>query len=395
MAKRGVVQLTALLAGSGLFASAAILARVGVASAMPHHSAEDTIYVAPTGARHNVGRSCDTARYSTIQSGVKHAEPDDTVVVCAGTYDEGVLLKKGLHLKGLNAVIDATGHDVGITISESDTTVEGFTVKNATGEGILAVGVEDVSMEHNVVESNDQGGPTSSYRECRPSGPVPGDCGEGIHLMGVSHSRLSDNTVTGNQGGILLTDEAGATHDNLITANTVNENPVDCGITLASHLPAAAAGRKGSGVYDNLIRQNKVLHNGVTGTGGGGVLLATPAPGTAVYDNDVAGNIIVENGLAGVTLHAHAPNQNLNGNAIHDNFIGPNNLVGEPPPPAGAGDTKLTGVLVYSAVVPVSVSISDNLIAFNTYGIWLTPNVVAKGLATNHFLAVTTPVFVS
>jgi parallel beta-helix repeat protein len=395
MKKRWVVRFTALLAGSGLLAAAAMIADVGAASALPHRAADDTIYVSPLGARHNIGRSCQTARYSTIQSGLRHAASDDTVVVCAGTYHEGVLLNKPVHLKGLDAVIDATGQNVGVTIAESDTKVDGFTVENATGEGILAVGVSEVVIDSNVVDNNNMGGPTSTHRECRATGSVPGDCGEGIHLMGVSDSRVSANRVTDNQGGILLTDEAGATFDNVITENTVQNNLVDGGITLASHRPTSSEGRRSSGVFDNSIRKNSVLHNGLTGTRGGGVLLATPAPGTAVYDNDVAGNLIAENGLAGVTLHAHGRHQDLNGNTIHDNFIGPNNLAGDPPPPVGAGDPNLTGVLVYSTVVRVNVNISNNIIAFDTYGIWLSPTVDAEGLATNHYLAVTTPVFVS
>jgi hypothetical protein len=38
-----------------------------------------------------------------------------------------------------------------------------------------------------------------------------------------------------NAGGILLSDDTGATHDNLIIGNIAQNNPFDCGITLASH----------------------------------------------------------------------------------------------------------------------------------------------------------------
>src|SRR5438876_2441891 len=37
--------------------------------------------------------------------------------------------------------------------------------------------------------------------------PISGDCGEGIHLMGVANSEVSENFVSGNEGGVLLTDE--------------------------------------------------------------------------------------------------------------------------------------------------------------------------------------------
>ena len=47
--------------------------------------------------------------------------------------------------------------------------------------------------------------------ECQAAGEVPGDCGEGIHLMSVADSTVAGNYVTGNSGGILLTDEFGPT----------------------------------------------------------------------------------------------------------------------------------------------------------------------------------------
>ena len=61
------------------------------------------------------------------------------------------------------------------------------------------------------------------------------DCGEGIHLSGVTHSTIGSNRVEHNSGGILLSDDTGLTSDNLISGNVVNENPFDCAITLASH----------------------------------------------------------------------------------------------------------------------------------------------------------------
>ena len=39
------------------------------------------------------------------------------------------------------------------------------------------------------------------------------DCGEAIHLTGVEHSTITGNTVTGNAGGILLTDDKGVRAD--------------------------------------------------------------------------------------------------------------------------------------------------------------------------------------
>ena len=137
----------------------------------------------------------------------------------------------------------------GLTIKSSHVKVEGFTVQGAIGEGILATGslrggsISDVTIEENRVVGNNTGGmpPTSNspYPQCVEQGEIPGDCGEGIHLMGVRDSRVSENYVSGNLGGVLLTDEFGPTHDNLIAHNVIKDNVDDCGVTVPGHEPAS------------------------------------------------------------------------------------------------------------------------------------------------------------
>jgi parallel beta-helix repeat protein len=159
---------------------------------------------------------------------------------------------------------------------------------------------------------------------------VPGDCGEGIHLMTVTHSKVLRNTVTGNLGGILLTDEFGPTAGNLISKNHVFGNPYDCGITVASHSDRAVSptGRRQpdlGGIYGNRIVGNVSDGNGTRGEGAG-ILLAAAAPGGAVYDNRVVFNEASGNGLPGITLHSHAPMQDISGNVIAGNHLSKNAL---------------------------------------------------------------------
>jgi hypothetical protein len=136
------------------------------------------------------------------------------------------------------------------------------------------------------------------------------------------------------------------------------------------------------------------MNNGVAGQGGG-TLLATGAPGGAVYNNLVEGNSISGNGLAGVTVHSHSTfaGENLNGNTIRDNTIGTNNLDGDSDffPRV---DPSTTGVTVATAFSPISITIKDNKIEYDTYGVWMTPNVTATtGPPPNTFIGVTTPSF--
>jgi parallel beta-helix repeat protein len=323
----------------------------------------------------------------TITHGVDRAEAGGRVAVGPGTYSEQVVVTEELHLDGSDAVIDATGLQSGsgpdldaaallLTPTASGSSVEGFTVRGAYGEGVLVLSATDVQIAHNTVTGNDLGTPSSTpYLECQPQGDVPGDCGEGLHLMSARDSAVVDNEVTDNSGGILVTDEFGPASGNRIIGNLARDNSWDCGITLPSHNPNALAAdgtrqADRGGVYDNVVAHNAVVHNGAKAEGAG-VLVAAAGPGMASYDNRIVGNEIRDNGMPGVTVHSHTPNQDVSGNVIAGNDIGPNNLNGD----EDAKDTATTGILVFSAVVPVSETVAGNDIHGNQIPIWTSPNV--------------------
>ena len=400
--KRGrMFRLAGSLGGSAALLAGLLLGASGAAAASM------TLYVSPTGMAGGAGTSCATAAYSTIGAAVTAAAAGDTGVACAGTYKETVAVAKALTLSGQGATIDATGLDNGVKITASNVTVSGFTVENAAGEGILAqqpnpvkgpliggqqlytgLPISHVTITRNTIKNNDQGGlpanvATTTYPECQASGNVPGDCGEGIHLWSVANSSVTFNTVTDNVGGILLTDEFGPTHGNLIAGNVITDNIYDCGITLPSHnlgrdpatgklMPAFG------GVYDNTVRNNIS-----TGNGGAGVGMFAPFPGAASYNNVVEGNAISGNGEGGVSLHGHAPGAYIGGNKILNNIIGPNNLAGDKDVSPKA-DLKTTGIVVWSAVTPITVTISGNTIFGSWYGIWLGHVVSAPGAASGN-----------
>jgi nitrous oxidase accessory protein NosD len=256
--------------------------------------------------------------------------------------------------------------------------MRGFTVENAIGEGILLTSVNDVTVRDNHVTMNDKGAHTSVYPPCADSGAVPGDCGEAVHLQGTTNSKIVFNRVDHNIGGILVTDESGPTTGNLIASNRVTDNSEDCGITIPSHVP-------GLGVKNNVVRENYVA-----GNGGAGVLIATPAPGMAVTGNLVTRNVILNNGEGGIQLHAHAPSQSIDDNTITNNIIGTNNTAGD----TDSGDLQTTGVIVFSAVVPVhGLVIQHNAIFNNATGIWLSTGVDTTGITGNVFANVAMHVF--
>jgi hypothetical protein len=353
---------------------------------------------------------CGHGSYPTVGAAVNAAASGATILVCPGTYPGGIVVSKTVSIVGLgHPVINATGDDNGVQVLASGSRIQGLTVKNATGEGILvgsetpgSAAVSDVTISGNTVKHNDRGNPTSapistsSYPQCNLANGVPGDCGEGIHLVNTSDSTVIGNTSTGNSGGLLLSDDTGQTYGTLIEFNNVYNNLYDCGITIAGHLPAFAGG----GVHNNKILGNRVTGNGVDGQGGG-VLLATGVPGNgspdsggAVYDNLVLGNYLANNGLGGVTLHSHAPDENLNGNTIIGNVIGTNNL--DPDMdfvPFGSQffDPATTGVIL-AAASSVTITVVHNVIANNAIGVWVAevlPGVTITAPGANQYVNVT------
>jgi hypothetical protein len=321
----------------------------------------------------------------TISHAVAVASAGDTVVVEAGTYHETVSVTKTLSLIGQGATVDASQLINGIVISgpgASGTVLRGFTVENAIGEGVLAVSTSNLTLQGNHVVANDQGHDTPVTQECATQGEVPGDCGEGLHLMSVTDSRVLSNDIENNIGGILVTDEVGPSHGNLIAFNVSRDNGEDCGITLPSHNPKAVADPTAGGVYDNTI-----LDNLSVGNGGAGVGMFAPFPGAASYGNRVIGNALLNNGEAGIAIHSHAPGQNVAHNVIIGNAVSGNGV----DPDSGSGHP--TGIALFSAADATTVVVAANQISNEYWGIFIAGPVTVFGLQSNFFSrSVTQPV---
>lgn len=383
-----------------------------------------SIFVAPQGSASKSGRSCNSATFSSIGAAVAAAHSGGTVVVCAGTYKEDVLVNKRLTLSGRNAFIDATGLEDGIQVVASHVRVEGFTIKNANGEGIL-VGVDTLAdahllpasgpvLSHVTVDGNDVLNNNKGFNGTEtPNCKYPGDCGGGIHFNVTTHSVASNNTVNGNSDGILLTDDYGPSSYNVVEHNVVDNNLSECGIVLPSHSSNAvtfnpttfqvtAVNPKLGGVYGNIVRDNVADGNGTDkappqfggGGTGSGIGLFGSGPGSAVYNNLVENNEASGNGLAGIAMHAHLPGgEDISGNVISHNRLGTNNLGGDGFDGPPTTDFQTTGIAIYSAAI-AHMTITDNKIHDDAVGIWLSKTITAHGLGDNDYKHVTKKVVV-
>ena len=364
------------------FVCSALVALVLTAAA---GAAGMTRYVSPTGtdAGDCTGSPCRTISYAVAQ-----ANAGDTISVASGTYAESVSVTKTLNLIGHDATIDAAGQASppnGVVISgagAAGTVFSGFTVENAGLEGIFAVQTTDITIANNRVLNNDAFGPFNPLCADQPD-----DCGEAVHLQSVTNATVSGNLVKDNVGGILLTDEDGPTYGNTISNNTVLNNTLDCGITLASHhfsLVAPAAPNV-AGVY-----QNQVLHNTSNGNGAAGIGVFAGPPGAAAWGNVVSGNTAMDNGFAGLMIHSHTPFQYVNDNVLVNNTLAGNGIDDDNPV-----DDAPTAISVFSAVIPIQHTvIAANRISNEHYGIVTLNAVQLSGLPSNKFDAVAVPISV-
>jgi parallel beta-helix repeat protein len=290
--------------------------------------------------------------YKTIGAAVAAASANDTIKVSPGKYAEDVVIGKPVSLIAAQSddpddtVIDATGLAHGIFVDGLDNpglhnvTVAGFTVKNALYEGILVVSASDVTIRDNRIVDNDKipslsftGAPTGCPDQ--PGNGIyendeTGDCGGALHLIGTVDSIVSGNLMSGNADGILISDETAESRGNLLIHNTLKNNPLECGIVLASHPPMGSIGSPHHGVHHNTVAENVSTGNGVQ-IGGAGVGLFSDGIGPGrVSENVIIRNKLTGNGLGGVTLHTHvgpafgAPADDMDGNMIIGNFIAGN-----------------------------------------------------------------------
>ena len=216
------------------FSAATLVGGLMASFATPGAAAATLLYVAPSGSG---GGSCTTPDYTTIQGAINAAAAGDTIRVCAGAYNEDILISKSLTLVGAQtgtsveqrtaggpqeSTIAGTG-GLAVEITADDVTIDGFTVTNSNGAtGIYANESSNITITNNFVT------------DVVNSSLIPA---EGIYINSysasidnilVQNNRVEDIHQTGGHSsaiGIYVGDSAGlgTTIDHLvIQGNTVS-----------------------------------------------------------------------------------------------------------------------------------------------------------------------------
>lgn len=316
--------------------------------------------------------------FQSIGAAVSAAAAGDVINVQPGIYNESITIDKSVSLVGSgggSTIINAIGSPNGIFVNGmtkapdagvSRVVISGFTVTNASFEGILVANANQVTIANNQVIGNDRALVVTTKLAC-PGLPAfetneSEDCGEGIHLMAVDHSIVAHNVVKNNAGGILISDETGSTHDNLIMANTVANNVYDCGITMASHAAYAPLKLKGpAGIHNNTVYGNTSTGNGTQAPGAGaGIGIFTPGPGNLNYGNVIVNNTVSGNGAAGIAMHNHAAPPKAPAPDLNDNMIVGNTFSGNGADTGDSATAGPVGINIHSVGAVTGLTIAGN-----------------------------------
>jgi nitrous oxidase accessory protein len=239
--------------------------------------------------------------YTSIQEAIDNSTSGDTIFVYAGTYAENVDTKlKKVILTGEDretTFIEGQTTDPVVRVGNSDTTIQGFTMKGSSDEIILQVATlcEDVYIQNNIIESGVQGIslviPTTRINIL--NNLISSNVYVGIQAQTTTYSVIQGNTITDN--GAQGIDLSVNSNHNLILNNTITGNGEE-GIAVGG------LGSTENTIMGNVLSDNKLGIRFTTGAG----------------KNEVTGNHIESNDMEGLLLQSSNEN-NIEMNNFIDN----------------------------------------------------------------------------
>ena len=264
-----------------------------------------------------------SGNYTTIQGAIDAASPGDTVYVYSGTYYENVVVNKTISLVGEDrnsTIIDGDGTGIVLHISANWANVTDLTATKSGSNRITDAGIRLYIATHcyvanNTVVGNENGILLQSAFYNTIKGNVAnGNNKSGIRLRSSQWNNITANALSGNLEGILITDYS---QDNTITDNSVAGNVE--GIYLVHSYDSTVAFNQVTQNVDAGIRishstRNSVAHNEVRNNSHG--IELQESSWVAVANNDVSLN------RDGISLDSCDNNTISNNTVSSSNWIG-------------------------------------------------------------------------
>lgn len=301
-----------------------------------------TLAVLPENAQaitHFVGGS-GPGNYTTIQSAIDAASPQDTVFVYNGTYYENLVVGKSVSLVGENkniTIIDGRQVRDVVLVSANWVNISGFKVQNSshdwfsTPAGIQLYGSQNCNIINNTLLNNYVG---IMLQQSHQNTIIGNDFllnGGGILLYQSDGNTLADNNMSDKWGGIALSSSSNSivTSNTMVegrfeiwgdllehwnthiidTTNTVNGRPVQYWKNAIGGTVPLDAGQVILANCSNVIVENQNMNNARVG-----ILLG--------FSRDI---IMANNSLSETTVGIHllySTNMTIVGNDIWNHYLG-------------------------------------------------------------------------
>jgi nitrous oxidase accessory protein len=215
--------------------------------------------------------------YTRIQDAIDNATDGDTVFVYddSSPYYENVFVNKSLTLRGEDkntTIIDGVG-DVGFNITNNDTFINGFTIKNcAFGISLLynKIEISNITISNNTIYN----------------------CGHGILLVNSTNTYILSNIIFNNLGNSIFIQKCNNSHvkNNLFYNNSQN------GITIKRSSNCSIFSNN---IYSNLdlgisiidsSQNNSVSRNNINNNSDKGIYVDESSSNNSFYHNNFVDN---------------------------------------------------------------------------------------------------------
>ena len=166
----------------------------------------------------------ETHPFDTIAEGIEAATPGKSVVVLEGTYNEKLIINKGITLQGAGEgstiisglKLEYTGGNL-ITVTADDVTISGFTIDGGskTDMGIYSDSASSIEISENIIQSHqDSGILYQRASDYYPSGvyvynnEICHNSKNGIKVTGAGSGIIEGNIIRNSSYGIKASNDA-------------------------------------------------------------------------------------------------------------------------------------------------------------------------------------------